>query len=65
MICIVFISCIYFIVCLLLPSWGSGFNYHGVIALPDFSNFFQLDLKHSFTLALFPAIFAPVIMTNS
>ncbi|MGQ4005947.1 NCS2 family permease [Francisellaceae bacterium CB300] len=60
---IVFISVLYFLVCILFPSLGSSFNYHGILASPDFSSFFQLDLKHSFTLALFPAIFAFLFST--
>ena len=60
---ILFISVLYFLVCILFPSLGSSFNYHGILASPDFSSFFQLDLKHSFTLALFPAIFAFLFST--
>lgn len=60
---IISISVLYFLISILFPGLGRSFNFDGILALPDFSSFFQLDLRHSFTLALFPAIFAFLFST--
>lgn len=55
---IVGITVIYLLLNLFFPSLELSIKFSGIVSMPDFSVFGQLDLVNSLSIALWPAIFA-------